>query len=587
MKQLKNHHILRLFRATAVAIFVAVPGLALAQAQPEIHTGFQKKEAVRAKSFMISAANPHASRAGYAILERGGSAVDAAIAAALMLTLVEPQASGIGGGGYMLHWSQTKKTLEAYDAAVVAPKAVKPDHFLDSDGDPVKRSKAGFGGRTVGVPGQLRLFAEIHAKHGKLPWQDLFQPTIALAEKGFAVSPRLHKQTHGKRKKFTDPTATSYFLDADGEAWPAGHRLVNKPLADTLRQVAERGVDAFYTGAIAQDIAAAVTKASEHPFPMTAEEIAAYRIKPHAPICTTYRQHRVCGVGPSTTGGLTVAMTLHLLAPFDLAGLGPNSPDAVHLFLEASKLAYADRSHYIGDPDFVPVPTAGLLDQAYLAERARKIDPSSSMGRPQPGLPPMRKALNHAPDDTPESPSTTHLTAVDKDGNAVSFTTTIGRGFGSGIMTRGFLLNDQLIAFSFRPTKDGDPVANAPAGGKRPRSSMSPTIIFRPDGRVRLVVGSPGGTRIIGYVTKTIVAVLDWQMDIQSAISLPHFAARTRRAELEKDTLATRFAEGLEDKDHSVKVRHLTSGLHGIEIMPDGTLVGGADPRREGIALGG
>jgi gamma-glutamyltranspeptidase/glutathione hydrolase len=510
MKQLNNRYIPRLFRAVALIAVMTAPTLALAQAQPEIHTGFQKKEAVRAKSFMISAANPHASRAGYAILERGGSAADAAIAAALMLTLVEPQASGIGGGGYMLHWSQTKKTLDAYDAAVAAPKAVKPDHFLDSDGDPVKRSKAGFGGRTVGVPGQLRLFAEIHAKHGKLPWQDLFQPTIALAEKGFSVSPRLHKQTHGKRKKFTDPTATSYFLDADGEAWPVGHILVNKPLADTLRQIAERGVDAFYTGPIAQDIAAAVTNASEYPFPMTAEEIAAYRIKPHAPICTTYRQHRVCGVGPSTTGGLTVAMTLRLLEPFDLAGLGPDSPDAIHLFLEASKLAYADRSRYIGDPDFVPVPVAGLLDHAYLAERAKKIDPASSMGRPSAGLPPMRKAWNHAPDDTPESPSTTHLTAIDKDGNAVSFTTTIGRGFGSGIMTRGFLLNDQLLAFSFRPTKDGDPVANAPAGGKRPRSSMSPTILFRPDGRVRLVVGSPGGTRIIGYVTKTIVAVLDW-----------------------------------------------------------------------------
>lgn len=587
MKQLKNRDIPRFFRAVTLVAAMTAPTLALAQAQPEIHTGFQKKEAVRAQSFMISAANPHASRAGYAILERGGSAADAAIAAALMLTLVEPQASGIGGGGYMLHWSQTQKALDAYDAAVIAPKAVKPDHFLDGDGDPVKRSTAGFGGRTVGVPGQLRLFAEIHAKHGKLPWKELFQPTIALAEKGFSVSPRLHKQIHGKRRKFTDPAATAYFLDADGEAWPAGHRLVNTPLADTLRQVAERGVDAFYTGPIAQDIANAVSNASEHPFPMTAEEIAAYQIKPHAPVCTTYREHRVCGVGPSTTGGLTVAMTLRLLEPFDLAGLGPNSPEAVHLFLEASKLAYADRSQYIGDPDFVPVPIAGLLDHAYLAERAKKIDPATSMGRPRPGLPPMRKAWHHAPDDTPESPSTTHLTAIDKDGNAVSFTTTIGRGFGSGIMTRGFLLNDQLLAFSFRPTKDGDPVANAPAGGKRPRSSMSPAIIFRPDGRLRLVVGSPGGTRIIGYVTKTIVAVLDWKLDIQSAISLPHFAARTRIAELEKDTLATRFAEGLEDKDHSVRIRHLTSGLHGIEIMPDGSLVGGADPRREGIALGG
>ena len=573
----------------AAAAFLAASvsaGPAIAQAQPEIHTGFTRKQAVEAQSYMISAANPHAARAGYEILKKGGSATDAAIAAALMLTLVEPQASGIGGGGYLVHWSEKNQRIDNYDGRVTAPMAVKPDHFLEADGEPVRRRTAGFGGRTVGVPGQLRLFAMAHAKHGKLPWKDLFIPVIALAESGFQVSPRLHKQVRGKRKRLKHPTTRAYFLDSDGEAWPVGHRLVNKELAALLRAVAEQGVAAFYEGAVAADIAKAVTDAPEHPSPMTTEEIAGYRAKPTAPICATYRQHRVCGIAPSSTGGLTVAMILRMLEGFDMRALGPNSPDAVHLFVEASRLAHADRGQYIGDPAYVSVPVEGLLDRGYLAERARRIDPKEAMHRPRPGRPPSKKAMHVAPVDESEPPSTTHLSVVDAEGNAVALTTSIGRGFGSGIMVHGFLLNNQLVAFSFRPTKNGDPVVNRPDGGKRPRSSMSPTIVFRPDGSLRLVVGSPGGIRIIGYVAKTLVAVLDWDMDIQSAISLPHFAGRTRKPELEKNTLATRFREALEKKGHSVSIRNMTSGLHGIEIMPDGRLVGGADPRREGIALG-
>jgi gamma-glutamyltranspeptidase/glutathione hydrolase len=564
----------------------AAPAPAQEREQPEIHTGFTEKAAAHAKSFMIAAANPHAAEAGRDILRRGGSAVDAAIAAALVLGLVESQASGPGGDGYLMHWSAADKRTDSYDGRVTAPAAVRPDHFLGPDGKPLDRDDASMGGISAGVPGQIRLFALAHARHGKLPWKDLFQPAIALAEKGFAVSSRLHKQIQYSRKKLTHPATRAYFLDGDGEAWPVGHILVNKPLAAMLRAVAERGADAFYTGAIAEDIAKAVTAAPQNPSPMTAADLAAYQVKPRPPVCATYRKNKVCGMGPSATGGLTVAMMLRMLEPFDMAGLGPNSPDAIHLFLEASKLAHADRNLYMADPDFVSVPGAGLLDPGYLSRRAALISREHAIEKPRAGEPPMKKAMRYAPDDTPESPSTTHLSVVDAAGNAVSLTTSIGHGFGSGILVDGFLLKDHLISFAFRPESRGRPVVNRAEGGKRPRSSMSPTLVFRPDGRLRLVVGSPGGVYICGYVAEALVAVLDWKMDIQAAVSLPHFAARTAQVELEKGTAAERFADALEAKGHSVKILHMTSGLHGIEIMSDGTLVGGADPRREGVALG-
>lgn len=565
-----------------------LPAMAAAQnsEQPEIHTGFTSKQAARAKSFMIAAANPHAAAAGREILRQGGSAVDAAIAAALVLGLVEPQASGPGGGGFLLHWSAGDKHLDGYDGRETAPAAVTNSHFLGPGGKPLDRADASVGGKAAGVPGQIRLFALAHARHGKLPWKDLFQPAIALAEQGFAVSTRLNKQIQYSRKRLQHPAARAYFLDAGGDAVPVGHILVNKPLAAMLHAVAERGPDAFYNGAIAAEIARAVSTAPQNPSPMTAADIAAYQAKPRPPVCTSYRGHKVCGVGPSTTGGLTVAMLLGMLEPFDMAGLGPDSPDAIHLFLEASKLAHADRNVYIADPDFVPVPAAGLLDPGYLKARAALIGPDTAIAMPEAGEPPMKKAMNYAPDDSPESPSTTHLAVVDAAGNAASLTVSIGNGFGSGILVHGFLLNDHLIAFAFRPESKGLPVANRAEAGKRPRSSMSPSLVFRPDGGLRLIVGSPGGIYICGYVAEALVAMLDWKMDIQAAVALPHFAARSATAELEKGTAATRFADALEAKGHKVKVLHMTSGLHGIEIMPDGTLVGGADPRREGVALG-
>jgi len=566
-------------------LVLAAPALAQETEQPEIHTGFTQKQAVTAKSFMIAAANPHAAEAGRDILRSGGAAVDAAIAAALVLGLVEPQASGPGGGGYLMHWSAAAKQVDGYDGREAAPAAVHPDFFLGLDGKPLDREDLHRGGKSAGVPGQFRLFALAHAKHGKLPWKALFQPAIALAEKGFAVSPRLHKQIQFSRTKLKHPATRAYFLDAEGEAWPVGHLLMNKPLAAMLRAVAEGGADAFYSGAIANGIAEAVTTAPQHPSPMTSADLAAYQAKPRPPVCAPYRGHRVCGMGPSTTGGLTVAMTLRMLEPFDMAALGPDSVEAVHLFMEASKLAHADRGVYMADPDFAAVPQAGLLDPGYLAARAGLIRRDAAIARPQAGEPPMKRA-NYAPDDAPESPSTTHLSVIDAAGNAVALTASIGRGFGSGILVHGFLLNDHLISFAFRPESRGTPVANRAEAGKRPRSSMSPTLVFRPDGSLRLTIGSPGGVFICGYVAQALVAMLDWNLDIQAALAMPHVAARSAWVELEKDTSATRFQDALEAKGHKVKIVHMTSGLHGIEVLPDGTLVGGADPRREGMALG-
>ena len=569
-----------------LVFLLAAPAPAQDAEQPEIHTGFTEKQAARAQSFMIAAANPHAAEAGRDILARGGSAVDAAIAAALVLGLVEPQASGPGGGGYLMHWSAAVKRIDTYDGRETAPAAVGPDFFLGGDGKTLARDAVAMGGKAVGVPGQMRLFAAAHAKHGTLPWKDIFRPAIALAERGFAMSPRLHKQIRYSRTKLTHPAARAYFLDPAGEAWPVGHLLVNKPLAAMLRAVAESGADAFYTGAVAADIAHAVSTAPQQPSPVTPADLASYQATPRPPVCVSYRRHEVCGMGPSTTGGLTVAMILRMLEPFDMAALGANAPEAVHLFLEASKLAHADRNRYMADADFTPVPAVGLLDPGYLAARAGLIRRDAAIAKPEAGDPPQKKAMDYAPDDAPESPSTTHLAVVDAAGNAVSLTTSIGRAFGSGIFVRGFLLNGNLTSFAFRPESNGKPVANRAETGKRPRSSMSHTLVFRPDGRLRLAIGSPGGIHIIGYVAEALVAVLDWNRDIQAAISLPHFAARGAKAELEKDTAAVRFRDALQANGHDVSAIHMTSGLHGIEIMPDGTLMGGADPRREGVVLG-
>ncbi len=576
------------FTAAALATLLLLPasGVFAQDPQPESGTGRTVKESVKSSSFMVSAANPLATQAGYDVLKAGGMAMDAAVAVQLMLNLVEPQSSGIGGGAFLLYWDAGSKTLETYDGRETAPAAATPEYFLKPDGTPKGFWEAVIGGRSVGVPGTLRLLEAAHSKHGKTAWSDLFQPTIELAEKGFEISPRLAASIARAQEKGLNkfPVARAYFFEEDGQPKKAGSLLKNPEFAATLKTVAAGGADAFYKGDIAKDIVSAVQATTENPGILTLEDFANYEVKQRAPVCADYRAHKVCGMGPPTSGGLTVGQILSMLSHFDLPAMGPG-PEAAHLFAEAGKLAYADRGLYMADSDFVKMPTKGLLDPDYLASRAALIKRDGAMGKAEAGSPPWKDAALRSPDETLERPGTSHFVIRDSYGNAVSMTTTIETGFGSRVMVRGFLLNNELTDFSRTPEKDGKPIANRVEGGKRPRSSMAPTMVFDASGEPTLLIGSPGGSRIINYVAKTLVAVLDWDMDIQQAIDLGHFVNRNGATDLEEGTEAAGYKEALEALGHEVKIRDLNSGLHGIVITKDG-LVGGADPRREGTVLG-
>jgi len=446
--------------------------------------GFAQTAQAQGPRHMIAAANPYAARAGIDMLARGGGAVDAAIAAQMVLNLVEPQSSGIGGGGFMLHYDAQSRSVAAYDGRETAPAAVTPELFLGPGGAPLKFFDAAIGGRAVGVPGLLAMLELAHQRHGKLPWADLFEPAITLAEQGFALSPRLHKLITEARDVGRYAAARSYFFDDQGRPKPVGARLVNPHFAATLRAIAQGGARAFYEGDIAAAMVAAVRGASDNPGLMSLADLSGYEAKAREPVCRDYRQWRVCGMGPPSSGGITTLEILGLLEGFDLAALEPGSVEAVHLISEASRLAYADRARYIADSDFQPVPLRGLLDKSYLASRAGRIDPAFSMGRASPGEPPWRDGRLGADDASDEGDSTSHLTVIDDDGNAVSMTTSIESAFGSRIMVRGFLLNNQLTDFSFRPQVDGVAVANRVEAGKRPRSSMAPTLVLDNDGRL-------------------------------------------------------------------------------------------------------
>ncbi len=541
---------------------------------------------VYAEKFMVAAANPLAVEAGYEVLKKGGSAADAMIAVQLVLNLVEPQSSGIGGGAFLIYYDKASGQTIAYDGRETAPAEATPDLFLGGDGEPLGFWDAVVGGRSVGVPGTVRLLESVHDAYGKLPWADLFAPAIALAEQGFEVSPRLAGMlVEGRSERLqTFATARNYFFP-NGTALQAGERLRNPAFAATLKMIAAGGADAFYEGAIAEDIVATVQGAAGNPGSLSLEDLAGYVAKARAPVCKTYRGNNVCGMGPPSSGALTVGQILGMLEQFDLPAMGPDSVEAWHLFAEVSKLAYADRGLYMADSDFVEMPE-GLLNNAYLASRAKLVSVETAMETPAaPGEPPWKESRLYAPDASMELPGTSHISIIDKDGNALSMTTTIESGFGSNLMVRGFLLNNELTDFSFRPSRDGKDIANRVEAGKRPRSSMAPTIAFNADGGVALVVGSPGGSRIIEYVAQTIVAVLDWDMDIQSAINLGHISNRNGGTDLEAGTEMAAFEEALTSLGQSVKVRNLNSGLHGIQVTAEG-LVGGADPRREGIAKG-
>jgi gamma-glutamyltranspeptidase/glutathione hydrolase len=443
------------------------------------------------------------------------------------------------------------------------------------------------GGRAVGTPGTVALLATVHKSHGRLPWSSLFEPAIALAKNGFTVTPRLEgllQDARGERLR-THASAADYFFP-DGEPLKAGTVVTNQPFAKTLRTIADNGPDAFYSGAIAADIVAATQGVKGNPGVLAEADLMAYQVKKRAPICYRYRRHRICGVGPPSSGALTVGQTLGILKHFELPSLGPNNPDSWHLIAEASKLAFADRARYMADSDFVPVPVKGLLNRSYLAARAKLISREHAAATPVPaGEPPRRNERLQAPDQSQGRPGTSHISIVDGDGNAVSMTTTIEGAFGSQLMVRGFLLNNELTDFSFLPIRNGLTVANRVGPGKRPRSSMAPTMVFDLDGNLKLVVGSPGGSRIIGYVAQTLIAVLDWGLDIQSAIDLGHVVNRNGATDFEAGTNAVSFQAALAVRGHETRQSDLNSGLHGIAVTADG-LRGGADPRREGVALG-
>lgn len=533
---------------------------------------------------MVSSANSLATQAGLKVLDAGGTAMDAAVTVQLMLNLVEPESSGIGGGAFMLFWDHSEQKLLTYDGREKAPASATPEYFLKDDGEPMKWSDAVPGGLSVGVPGTLKLLETAHAEHGLRPWASLFTVPIDQATYGFEVSEKLSASIAraSERGLTLFDSTRDYFFNEDGTAVAAGSVLKNPAFAATLKSIAESGSEPFYQGDIAESIVAAVTTTSTNPGQMTMNDLAAYDVVKREPVCFPYRAYEVCGMGPPTSGGLTMGQMLGMLSHYDLPSMGPTA-QAWHLYIEAAKLAYADRGMYMADSDFVELPE-GLLDPEYLKSRAELIDPESSMGKAVAGSPPWKEARLRAPDLQAERAGTSHFSIIDQYGNMVSMTTTIETGFGSRVMVGGFLLNNELTDFSFRPMKDGKPVANRVEGNKRPRSSMSPTIVMK-DNRPTLLTGSPGGSRIINYTTQSVIAILDWGMDPQDALDMGHVVNRNGKTDLEEGTEAAELQSELEALGHEINVRSLNSGLHSI-LIEGFRFYGAADPRRGGVAAG-
>lgn len=551
---------------------------------PEVASGFTEKTSVSADNFMVAAANPLAVKAGYEVLKAGGTAIDAMVAVQAMLGLVEPQSSGLGGGAFLVYYDAESKKLTTFDGRETAPMAATPELFQDENGKPLKFFDAVVGGRSVGTPGTVKLMAELHARYGNQNWAKLLKPAQTTAELGFAVSPRLAGAIAKDQKRLSRyPDTQAYFFTPDGEPLAEGSLLKNPDYAQTLATLAKEGSAAFYHGQIGQDIVNRVNNIPDNPGLLTRQDLANYRIKERSVTCAPYRQYDICGMGPPSSGALTVGQILGISSHFDLKTMGADNPQSWQIIGDASRLAFADRGRYMADTDYVPMPE-GLLDANYLAERAKLITPGQALEKTSAGEPRWEKAVAQADDESIELPSTTHLVIVDKAGNIVSMTSTIENGFGSRVMSNGFLLNNELTDFSFASHKNGYPIANRLEPGKRPRSSMAPTIVMKDD-KPYMAIGSPGGSRIIGYVASSLIAHIDWGMPIQQAVNLPHLINRFGTYDLEKGTTAEQFKAPLEQMGFKVNVRDLNSGLHAIHF-DNGKLVGAADPRREGIALG-
>ncbi len=537
-----------------------------------------------AKRHMISAANPYASEAGRQMLRAGGSAVDAAIAAQLVLTLVEPESSGIGGGAFMMLYDPKTKKVTSFDGRETAPASATPGMFLDASGKPRQHFDAIPGGLSTGVPGVIAMFDMAHRKYGKLPWAKLFAPAIKLATDGFPVGRKLAATLAAFPQMAQMPDIKRYFFHPDGTPVKQGDILKDPLLAKTLTLIAKGGAKAFYSGAIAQNIVDAVQHAPVNPGGMTLADLASYRAVERPAVCGEYRKYRLCSMGPPSSGGIAVLQILGMLERFPQSDLQPGTLSEVHLFTQASRLAFADRAMYLGDPDVVNVPIRGLIDRGYLTQRSALIDPKKDMGTASAGTPPDKRA-DYAPQRSQQLPGTSHLSVVDDRGQVVTMTMTVEFVFGSEVMANGFFLNNELTDFSFDPMLNGKPVANAPAPGKRPMSAMSPTIVFDPKGQFAIATGSPGGPAIIDYVAQSLIGMLDGHLGPAAAAALPHPLNLNSPTILEKGTGLEALTAQLTAMGHTVVTRDLESGLHIIQRVPGGYR-GGADPRRDGVALG-
>ncbi|PSJ18428.1 gamma-glutamyltransferase [Nitrosomonas supralitoralis] len=552
---------------------------------PEAASGFSAIKSANYNKAMAVTANPHASRAAARILRQGGSAVDAAIAAQLVLGLVEPQSSGIGGGAFMLHWQAKSGELVVWDGRETAPATVSETHYSNADGQPMDFFSAVIGGHSVGVPGVMAMLEASHKEHGKLPWANLFRPAIALAEQGFAISERLHILLNRMPRVAVNPQIRDYFYSQTETGWQPktkGSLLKNPAYAQTLRRLAILGVSDFYRGELAEQIVQAVKSDPNRAGRLNLSDMAAYQPEKRKAICGQFRIYQICGVPPPSSGGTTVLAILSLLENYEMRY--GKRVDWQHGFIEASKLAFADRNAYMGDPAFVSVPTQGMIDHDYLRQRAMLISNSSVIDKVNAGLPP--GAEPRLSSNSPELPSTTHLSIVDTEGNVVSMTSSIENAFGSRIMVGGFILNNQLTDFSFTPKDiDGALVANRIQPGKRPRSSMAPTIVFKDD-KALLAIGSPGGARIINYVAGSLYRILAKELPVAEAIADGHIVAMGYDVELERGHVDEPTLARLSERGHRIKLKDQTSGLHVIRIDTKTGLEGGADPRREGEISG-
>ncbi len=570
-----------LLAAFTSALFLGGKALGQTQADPEATTAISAKPLVTARQHMIVAANPHASMAGDMVLRAGGSAADAAIATLLVLNVVEPQSSGIGGGAFaVVHGPDG---ITSWDGRETAPAGASPDMFME-DGDTLPFFDGVLSGRSVGAPGLVRLMEALHVRHGKLEWVELFQPAIAVAHDGFPVSARLEGLLERFASRIDGTDAASLFFP-DGKPLTEGQILRQPELAETLKNIAANGADAFYSGAVADAIVAKVAEAPR-PGTLSSTDLTGYKVIERPAVCAPFRGYEVCGMGPPSSGATTVGQILMLLDRFKPDDLALDEPRLWHLFAEASRLTYADRGRYLADSDFVKVPVKGLLDTNYIAQRSQLIHPfMASEGKAEAGEPPWHEGRLFAPDTQLDRPGTTHLSVVDADGLAISLTASIETAFGSQRMAAGFLLNNQLTDFSFRPERDGKPIANAVAPGKRPRSSMSPTIVLK-DGKLVALTGSPGGSRIPEYVAQNLVGMLMFGLDPAAIAALPHVSQRNRGAVALEPGLSQSISDGLTEFGHTIELKDMNSGVHSIVIGEDGSLNGGADPRREGIAIG-